>query len=90
MAKTITLSDVEITGWLVNVFEHSVTVRYRILDQDGNQYTDGEAVFWETIPTISDPLQIPPDNWYQLPAKYVQTLTDITNDAKAALIHLIN
>jgi hypothetical protein len=90
MTKTITLSDVEITSWSVNTFEHSVTVHYRILEQDGNQYSSGEAVFWETIPQVTDPIQGTPDNWYQLPTKYVQTLTDITNDARTALLQLIN
>jgi hypothetical protein len=90
MGRTITLTDLEILRWEVNIGQQYVQVYYRIVDQDGETFSYGDAIFWVTIPQIDDPLQIQPDNWYQLPTEYIQTLLSITGDAHTALLPIIN
>jgi hypothetical protein len=90
MGRTITLTDLEILRWEVNLGRQYVQVYYRIIDQDGNTFDYGDAIFWVTIPQINDPLQGQPDNWYQLPPSYIPVFLQLTSDAHTALIHLIN
>lgn len=93
MSKTITLDDIKILEWTVNVGSRSVIVSYQVLDDEGDHYKSDSAVFWDTIPDeVVGPegLMPNPDNWYQLPAKYTSFLTDLTVDAKNALLHLVN
>lgn len=93
MTITITLQDIKITRWVVNVDAKMVRVEYEIRGQDDKSYDEGTAYFYETIPVSYDdegqPYPTPP-NYYQLPAARAQALTDITVDARAALLHLIN
>jgi hypothetical protein len=94
MAKTITLSDVRVEYWTVNVELQNVTASYRIVDDQSNTWERGEAVFWATMPDLgTDPFSgnpvPPPSNWYLLPAQYVQGLTDLTLDLRQALLSLI-
>jgi acyl-CoA thioesterase FadM len=91
---TITLTDVIINQWIVDAENQNVTVHYRIVDQNGDIYQTGHAIFWVTIPDLGvdhngNPIPMP-DNWYQLPAEYVTTLADLTADARLALLHLVN
>ena len=67
-----------------------VHVHYDILDDTGEAIIDGEAFFFVTMP--EDGIELPdgtftvnPDNFYQLPASYVQVLTDLTADADNAI-----
>jgi hypothetical protein len=93
MPKTIDLTDIKIIDWTVSVILRRVAVAYEIVDDSDVVYEQGLAYFWETIPdpsTEPDGTVIPnPDNWYQLPAQYSQTLTDLTTDIRAGLLHLI-
>ena len=94
MALTITVNDLQIISWTVDVEQRNVTVNYMMVKDNGLPYTQNNiAIFWETIPTLEDPQGnpvSPPDNWYQLPPAYSQFLTDLTIDARNALLHLIN
>lgn len=96
MVKTITLNDVKIISWSVHVEQRCVTVEYTLAADDGTDFSYGAATFWETMP---DPVPNPmggdepdyiPEDWYQLPAKYTPLLTDLTVDARNALIHLLD
>jgi hypothetical protein len=94
MPKTINLTDIKIRHWMVSVQDQCVTVSYEIIDDQSSVWEQGEAVFWATMPEPGvDPLTgepgYLPDNWYQLPAQYVSVLTDLTQDARTALLHLI-
>lgn len=95
MSKTITLQDIEIISWSVDVGARRVSVDYQILDSDSNSYQRGMAIFWDTMPDPSDdPINasgtVAPVDWYQLPVKYVSLLTDLTQDVRAALLHLLD
>jgi hypothetical protein len=89
MGRTITLTDLEILRWEVNLGQQYVQVYYRIVDQNGETYSFGDAIFWVTIPQINDPLQGQPNNWYQLPPSYIPILLQLTNDARTALLPLL-
>jgi hypothetical protein len=88
---TITLQDLpDVTEWLVNITDLNVTVKYKIRTTSGDVYTEGTEMFWVTVPQpqpdpgSGQPRPVP-TNWEQLPPKYVQILSDLTNDLKAAL-----
>jgi hypothetical protein len=87
MAKNIiiTLADIEIVKWTVNIAEQNVLVKYAIKTDTGDLYAYGEAVFWAALPNEDNP-----GNWYQLPEEYVTTLSNLTSDARLALLHLVN
>lgn len=94
MPKTIVLNDVKIISWSVHVEQRSVTVEYALAADDGTDFTYGAATFWETIP---DPIPNPmggddyiPEDWYQLPPQYTSLLTELTTDARNALLHLLD
>lgn len=90
MAKIITISDLQIEEWTVNVQRRAVHVVYKTLTDAAELFDHGAATFWETVP---DPSEFPnddPTTWYQLPPAYNQLLTDLTVDARNALLHLIN
>ena len=95
MAITITLADIKIHDWTVEVDYQRVIVSYSILKDTGEEYLDRQtAIFWRYIPDpgnddLGNPIPVP-DNWYQLPEEYVQMLTDLTLDARSALLHLVN
>lgn len=92
MPLIITVNEIQITSWSVDVGERSVLVKYDLIRDDNKPHLQNQvALFWETIPTEDgegNPIT-PEDNWYQLPAQYSQVLTDLTLDAKSALMHLI-
>ena len=95
MALTITLNDVRINHWMVDIDNLRVIVNYSILKDTGDEYGDrSEAIFWVTMPDpTNDPWGNPlplPDNWYMLPEEYVTQLANLTNDARLALLHLVN
>jgi hypothetical protein len=94
MTKVITLTDIRIGSWRVDVLLKRVAVDYSILEDTGETFSKGIAIFWEVIPeptTDPDGNTVPnPDNWYQLPPEHVAHLTALTVDARAALLHLIN
>jgi hypothetical protein len=93
MPLVITVDEIIITSWKVDTEKRSVLVKYDLMrDDDKPHLQDEVAIFWESIPVIEEPDGAPlpqPDNWYQLPAQYSQVLTDLTLDAKSALMHLI-
>jgi hypothetical protein len=93
VGRTITLNDVVVLDWTVNVRNRSVTVSYAILEASGKEYEKGIAVFWDTLPTPTPepdgrtpPL---PSNYYELPAKYRTVLADLTSEMRTALLKLI-
>jgi hypothetical protein len=93
MTINLVLSDVKILDWAVNVELRNVVVHYYRLFDDGAEYDDGYATFWETIPNPGtdpngDPLPIP-DDWYQLPASHVTAIITLTQDARIALGSLV-
>lgn len=94
MGRTITLSDIKILNWTLDVDNRNVTVNYQIRDQNDDTFESGQAVFWETLPVpkpgINGEPGVNPDNWYQLPAQYSQALTDITLAARSGLLHLLD
>ena len=93
MARSVTLSDVLIDEWTVNLNTENVTVRYRVVDDNGWVWADGLAVFWRNIPQLIDPNGNPapiPDNWFQLPTTYVQTLNDLNTDIHTALLKFVS
>jgi hypothetical protein len=94
MTLTITLNDIRIITWTVDVDRRTVTVHYQRLTDTGDPLDDGMAVFWDTLPDPgTDPQGNPvplPSNWYQLPTQYAQILTDLTLDVRQALMHLVN
>ena len=93
MAKSITLSDVLIDEWTVNLNAENVTVRYRVVDDTGRVWVDGLAVFWRNFPQLTDPNGNPapiPDNWFQLPTTYIQTLSGLNTDIHTALLKFVS
>jgi hypothetical protein len=96
MAINYTVNNIQITSWTVDTEDRKVTIIYSQMLDTGEAFTQNNyAIFWETIPTMPiDPetgLPYPtPDDWYQLPPAYSQFLTDLTIDAKTALMPTIN
>lgn len=88
MAITISISNLEIEEWIVNIIKENVTIKYLLLDDNNVIWMREEAIFWKTIPTPTDeegnPIPIP-DNWYELPIDYVIHLNEITNHAETIL-----
>jgi hypothetical protein len=82
MSLIIELTDVNVREWTVNVEEQRVDVLYMLETEEGEGYKSGKAIFWAAMPTEPDP---PPDNWYDLPSGYAQTLLNLTNDAESAI-----
>lgn len=90
MPKSITLTDIQITDWTVNVESQYVHVQYRVIDDQGEIFSSEDALFWVTLPpeghTLPDgSTYTNPDNYFQLPLSYAQTLLDLTNDARTAI-----
>ncbi len=83
MAKTITLADIKILSWRVETDAKRVVVDYLVLQSDGGEYRRNQAVFWAQMPNTTPEAG---EDWYQLPAKYVGILTDLTSDIKTALV----
>lgn len=94
MAITVTINNLRIDRWTVDTALRNVEVEFFAIDSNGDTVGDLQiAFFWETLPDTVDEHgnQIPrPDNFYQLPPTYSSTLTNLTQDAKNALMHLIN
>lgn len=86
MTMTITLNDIYVRRWSVDMELETVTVEYHLMRDTGEIFDTHQAVFWRNLP--ADPN--PPDNWYQLPSQYVPTLASLTADARTALLHLVN
>lgn len=94
MAIIITVDNIRIDFWTVDVEERMVEVHFWAIDANNETVGDKQvAFFWETIPQDLDaegnPIP-PPDTYYQLPSGYITTLINLTQDCKAALMHLIN
>jgi len=92
MAKIVTLSDVKITNININIEGEFVLVGYQMLDDTGQSWVQGEAIFWRNIPEQTGPDGNPlptPDNWYQLPASYLPTLVQLRDDARTAIINKV-
>lgn len=87
MAIAITLNDIKIDDWAVDVESRNVTIHYKRLRDDGSVYDDAYAVFWETIPDNGG--EEIPSNWYQLPASHVAAIVSLTQDARIALGSLV-
>lgn len=94
MAKTLTLTDIKIIAWRVDVEQKRVVAAYQVLRDDGSVQETAEAIYWATMPPPTmgeDGEELSrPENWYQLPAKYVSILTNLTIDLRAALLHIVN
>ena len=90
----INVNEIKIISWTVDVASKSVIVSFSYNTDTDEIHDFGSAIFWETIPGPQpNPEGGPdtvPDNWYQLPAKYTQILTDLTIDVRAALLHLLD
>lgn len=89
MTKTIVLTDLVVTGIVLDYDVQCVVVDYKMVDSEGNRFTIGKAYFWVVIPDPgTDPFGNPvpiPDNWFQLPASYFPTLLGLRDDADTAL-----
>jgi len=93
MAITVTIDDLKITKWTVDVDMQMIEVLFNYLDTEENITKEDKAFFWVTIPETLDPQGNPlpaPDNYYLIPPAYHQILVDLTVDAKGQLMHLIN
>jgi hypothetical protein len=84
MLIIIEIVDIKVLRWTVDVENQNVTVEYQLMKSDGTPYTTNIAVFWATMPGGTQETY-----WYQLPAEYVIALTNITNDARTALLATI-
>lgn len=102
MAKTITIDDINVTTWTVDLLKENVTAVYEILVNDGSVYKTDTVVFWRVIPTPGndpngDPIPNPP-SWYQLPDSsidfgiktYAQIFALLTADIRQALMPLVS
>lgn len=84
----ITITDLEIEEWSVNLIQEKVTVKYLLKDSDGIIWIRDTAVFWRVIPVIYEEPGVPaptPDYWYLLPNDYVLYLNEIKNHAETIL-----
>lgn len=91
MAIVYTVDDIRILTWEVQIARERVRVVYAELLDTDERWDVKEAFFWASLPTEgpggpSDPV---PENWYQLPVEYVSILTDLTIDARNALLPTI-
>lgn len=84
MQIIINVTDIKIIQWTVNVADQNVTVDFQMMKDDGTPYERLKAVFWAIMPPEPHDAY-----WYQLPAEYVTTLTNLTVDARTALLNLI-
>ena len=84
MQIVIDITDIKILWWTVNVEAQNVTVQYQLIKSDGTPYETKVAIFWVTLPGGE---QQP--YWYLLPAEYVAMLTNLTIDARTALLSTI-
>ena len=79
------VTDIKVISWKVDVDRQCVVVDFQMIKDDGSPYERLEAIFWVTIPS-----EVPAGSlWYQLPGGYVTTLTQLTIDVKAGLMHLV-
>lgn len=88
MPKTITISDITVTGWGYSVDRQAVEVSYRILTDTGDTYRTERALFFATLPDPG-PDGTLPDNYYELTAAEEQALTDVTAAVKTKLMALV-
>ena len=84
MQIIINVVDIKIIQWTVDVAKQNVTVDFQMMKDDGTPYERLKAVFWVTMPP--EPHEA---YWYQLPLEYVTILTNLTLDARSALLSLI-
>jgi len=94
MTITIELNNIKIKSILINYERLRVEVYYNITDSNLKTWKEGEAYFWVTIPS---PLPIydgsgqiigsqpVPDNYFQLPASYIDMFVNLRNDADLAI-----
>jgi hypothetical protein len=85
MQIIINVTNIKIIKWTVDVEGQRVITDFQMLKDDGTPYERREAIFWVTMPP--EPHE---PYWYLLPAEYVETLTNLTIDARTALMALIN
>lgn len=93
MQVVINVTDIKIIAWKVDVERQCVIVDFQMMQDNGNAYERKEAIFWVSIPEnpvdrFGNPIT-DTSLWFQLPLSYVETLTNITIDARAALLHLV-
>lgn len=85
MPRSINLTSKRILNVLVNVPGQFVEASYVLMDENNREWERKSLVFWMTIPDLGvdpmtgEPLPVP-DNWKQLPAKYIPGLADLYND----------
>jgi len=85
MQITINVNDIKIIKWTVDTELQCVIVDFQMMRDDGIPYERMEATFWVNIPAENQYNRL----WFQLPPEYTATLTDITIDARAALMYLV-
>jgi len=104
MAKTITLDDIRIDKWTVNLDQQVVHAEYSVLEDNGDTFARGDAYFWRVIPSPSNleeewnGIDELPDGWYQLPdddvefgtKTYVQVFAMLTVQIRSGLMHLVS
>jgi hypothetical protein len=93
MARTITLTNVVVKTFVVDMVNKKVVVGFDVVDATGKKWFYEEATFWVTMP--NPPLhfdangavtELPqPDNYFQLPASYATQLASIVGDALTAI-----
>ena len=88
MTRSINLVSQKILSILVNVPDRYVEATYALRDETDREWEVKTLIFWETIPdpgidlATGDPIPVP-DNWQQLPAKYVDGLVNMYQDLSA-------
>ena len=85
----ITISDLLIDNININYTMQFAEVGWRLVDDTGQTWKNGLAIFWATMPPPElDPDGNPlpyPENWFLLPAGYLPNLLALRNDADTAL-----
>jgi hypothetical protein len=89
MAKIINLTDLVINFIVIDYENQKAMVNYKMIDASNKTWVTGEAIFWVTIPDpgmdiYGNPLPVP-ENWFLLPANYIDTLIQMKSDTDQAL-----
>jgi hypothetical protein len=80
MAHTITLNQIKILGYFVDIVNQKVTVSYTKHDTAGTQWGETQVeTYWVTLPPNPGPSDV------KLPGVYVATLTELYQAALSAL-----
>jgi len=89
MAKTITLTAVNIKAVTIDYANQVVTAYVGLVDASGAEWTSMTAMFYVTMPAhpkdgSGNDLPYPPE-WFTIPASYITTLVNMRNDIASAL-----